>query len=316
MPYRLKSGEAVADGVRRIATEELESAAELLAHATAATRDEAIHEARKSIKKTRALLRLMRPEIDRIYAVENRRLRDLGRRLSEYRDATAIIETFDVLLEKYRDELGDARPSSVRRALTRARRAQQTGARIRPVLKRMSAAFTAAAKRASRWPLGTDGFSAVGPGLTAAYRTSRKAMARVNERPRADLVHEWRKRAKDHWYHVRLIEDVWTEVMQGYETSLKELETWLGDHHNLEVLREKLTASPETYGKPEDIERFLEVIAKFQKELLANAASLGERLHEQRPGQYREMIEGLWASWQAAPKSLRKFEKEQRAAGG
>jgi CHAD domain-containing protein len=312
MPYRLKFGEPVPEGIRRIAAEEMLSAAERLGHATVKTRDEAIHEARKSVKKTRALLRLMRPELAKIHPAENARLRQIGQRLSEYRDAAVIVETFDALKEKYKDELKGATLASIRRGPLRDRREQRLGPRLRQVLARMAAACRSAAARPARWPLHADGFDAVKPGLTAAYRRSRKAMWRARAHDRPDLAHEWRKRAKDHWYHVRLLEDVWTEVMQGYEKSLKDLETWLGNHHNLQVLKEKLEARPEAYGTPGDIEICLGLIGKYQEELRRNALSLGERIYEERPGQYRTAMRNLWESWQSEPRSLREIEKERR----
>ena len=66
-----------------------------------AERDTAIHEARKSMKKIRAALRLMRPELDAVYPAENTWFRDVGQQLSQFRDAGVMIETFDGLVAKY-----------------------------------------------------------------------------------------------------------------------------------------------------------------------------------------------------------------------
>src|SRR5690348_9415651 len=122
MAYHLKSGESVPDGIRRAACEELESAAAHLEGSLGTGRDEAIHEARKSIKKVRGLLRLMRPQLGRIYRSESEQLGDIGRTLSEFRDAGAIIGTFDDLREKYRNELGRSTLASIRRGLVRRKK--------------------------------------------------------------------------------------------------------------------------------------------------------------------------------------------------
>src|SRR5580700_8770899 len=103
MAYRLKRDESVIRGLKRVVREEMESAVAQLSGGNEASRDEAIHEARKSIKKVRALLRLMSAEFGEAYARENARLRDIARRLSQFRDAFAIIETFDDLAAKYQD---------------------------------------------------------------------------------------------------------------------------------------------------------------------------------------------------------------------
>ncbi len=74
--------------------------------------------------------------------------------------------------------------------------------------------------------------------------------------PRPENYHDWRKRVKDHWYHVRLLESLWTEVLEAREASLKNLETWLGDDHNLVVLCDKLTNEPEKYGEADGVQLF------------------------------------------------------------
>src|SRR6185437_17141784 len=97
MAYRLKKGESVPDGIKRITAGEIDSAIERLEHCGRKNRDEAIHEARKSVKKIRGALRLLRPELGDTYRDENGRFRELGHRLSGIRDAQATLEMFDAL---------------------------------------------------------------------------------------------------------------------------------------------------------------------------------------------------------------------------
>ena len=97
MSYRLESGEGVADGIRRIVAEELDDAIAGLragAEQAAEARDEAIHEARKSLKKSRSALRLVQEDLPRkTRAAENAAMRDAARRLSGARDAQVMIDT-------------------------------------------------------------------------------------------------------------------------------------------------------------------------------------------------------------------------------
>ena len=57
--WQLKSGESVADDVRRVALHELDRALALLRRGSRAS--ESVHEARKCGKRLRSLLRLVRP---------------------------------------------------------------------------------------------------------------------------------------------------------------------------------------------------------------------------------------------------------------
>jgi CHAD domain-containing protein len=311
MGYRLERNESVPEGLRRIAREQLDSAADELGK-TGKERSTGIHEARKGIKKVRAVLRLMRDELGGVYRKENLRLSRIGRRLSKFRDATASIEIFDALQRRHPEEL-PAQSFKTIRAKLAARRAQtERRGNVGGALKRIAAALRGASARVKAWPLEKDGFQAIAPGLESTFRAGRKALARAQKQPRPENYHDWRKRVKDHWYHIRLVEDLWTEVMLGYEKSLKELETWLGDDHNMVVLRETIEAAPEIRGMSKEVAALFDVMENYRKELRGNALSLGQRVYEEKPKQFTERMKQLWIAWQAEPKSLEIFEKRQR----
>jgi CHAD domain-containing protein len=314
MPYRLRASESVPEGIKRIVVEELDSATEQLSRNDHKGRDEAIHEARKSVKKIRGALRLVEPELGPTFRKENRRLRELGRKLSEFRDAAAIIETFDNVIEKHKESLQKNTLSSIRQALNKSKLETERTSHIARVVKEAISSFRATKKRINAWPLNSDGFRAIAPGLKTTFRRGRKGMAVAQKDPRPENYHEWRKRVKDHWYHVRLLENVWTEVMQAHEASLKNLETWLGDDHNLVVLREKLESKPEDYGDQKDIELFLTLAGEYQKELREKAMSLGQRVYEEKPRQFTRNMGKLWDAWQHQPDSMNDEQREDRQA--
>ena len=294
MAYRLQPGEAVPEGLRRIAREELSSAAAGLRQATAATRDDAIHEARKSIKKVRAILRLMRGELGRTYAIENRRLREVARRLSVYRDATVMIETLDQLGGHRKDDRSGRALGAIRRGLLENKRRLQRGAGMTIAMRRAGEALLAASARVNRWRLVMDGPVALAPGMETSYRRGRAAMATARRHAQPEHCHEWRKRVKDHWYHLRLLEDRWNAAARGREKNLKELETWLGEHHNLEVLSARLAAQAARRQKAEESEICRGLIRKMQHELRHKALALGRRLYRERPEMFRKRLLELW----------------------
>jgi CHAD domain-containing protein len=303
MAYRLKRDESVIAGIRRVVRDEIESAGDQLSGESKTSRDEAIHEARKSIKKVRALLRIVRPGLDGVYAPENARLRDIARRLSEFRDAFAILGTFDDLKKKYKDATRN-KLHSVRAGLDKRLKETRKEEDVALVLEEASVALRKAAKRVKSWPLQTDGYVAIGPGLEATYRAGRKALERVEKDGRPDEFHELRKRVKDHWYHVRLLEDLWSDVISAYEKSLKHLEDWLGIDHNLAVLREKIVAEPGFYGKEKDIELVLDLIDKYQKELRDRSLSLARRIYEEKPREVTRRMKHLWDTWRQEPEPM------------
>ncbi|HEY1182952.1 MAG TPA: CHAD domain-containing protein [Bryobacteraceae bacterium] len=294
MAYRFEPGESVREGLRRIAREELSSAAGGLRQATARTRDDAIHEARKSVKKVRAILRLMRGELGDTYRIENRRLRDVARRLSVYRDGTVMIETLDQLGEHYKDDRYAPALAVVRRGLVENQRRQRRGPRMTKAMRRAGEALLAASARVDRWRLVMDGPVALAPGMETAYRRGRARMAGARRNRQPEYCHEWRKRVKDHWYHLRLLENRWDATTRAREKSLKELETWLGEHHNLEVLSARLAAEGAGKRKRKEAELCRDLIGKLQRELRRKALALGQRLYSEPPELFRKRLTQLW----------------------
>ncbi len=313
MAYRFKAKESVPEGVRRIVGEEIDSAMNELADGKGPKRDEAIHEARKSIKKIRGALRLIQPELGRIYRKENDRLGATGRQLSEIRDAQAIIEVFDGMVEKYRGQLNPEAARSIRRGLLKDKQETEKRLKVDSVIRQALSALRATAKEVTGWPLKTDGFAAIAPGFKKRYQRGQDAMAAARKRPAPETFHEWRKRVKDHWYQVRLLESLWTEVLQARESALKDLETWLGDDHNLVVLSEKLQAGPEQYGGERNVQVFTRLAEEYSKELREKSLSLGERVYEQKPKLLIREMSKLWDAWQHQPPSMKNEQKEERA---
>jgi CHAD domain-containing protein len=291
MAYRLEPGESVREGLPRIAREELARAGAGLLEATAGGRDGAIHEARKSVKKVRAILRLMRGELGRTFGIENRRLREVGRRLSVYRDGAVMIETLDRLAGFRPDERNAAELAGIRRDLAANQRRQRLGDGMTAAMSRAAGELLAVEARIGRWRLVMDGPVALAPGIETAYRGGRARLADARRHARPEYCHEWRKRVKDHWYHLRLLESRWNPVMRARERSLKELETCLGEHHNLEVLAARLEADRR---KPREADRCRKSIGAMQRELRAKAIKLGERLYGEPPEAFAKRVAELW----------------------
>src|ERR1700744_3910364 len=93
MSYQLRNDEALADSVRRICRTQIAWAIGI-ASGTRHTDDTPVHETRKHLKKARAALRLVRKEIGRtLFRQQDQWLRDIGRLVSEVRDAEVRLET-------------------------------------------------------------------------------------------------------------------------------------------------------------------------------------------------------------------------------
>jgi CHAD domain-containing protein len=293
--YRLLDGEGLGDGARRIAAGRAGKAVERLrAIGTGEVKaDEAIHGARKDLKKLRTLLRLLRDELPKkVYAAESQRYREAARLLSPLRDAEVKLETLESLAEA--TELPAESAESWRLILARDREAAGDTAPDRAAEAEAIALIEAGRAGIEGWDV-RDSWKAIGPGLERAYRRGRKRM-RAAQRARDDdeAWHEWRKRAKDLWYAQQLLAGAWPQVIEPAAEEAHRLSEALGDHHDLALLRADL--HQRRLGDEET--RALEAaIERRQGELAAAALDLGARLYAERPQDFGRRQRRYWRAW-------------------
>jgi CHAD domain-containing protein len=287
--YRLTRDEPVPEGIARVALGRIDNALDELGGRTDSSPEDAVHSARKDMKKLRALLRLVRGEIgDQVYRRESTAFRDAGRELAGLRDADVMIATLNSL------ELPEKESGPLRQALEAHRIRTAAGGREQAAAG-AGDMLTVARARVADWPLETDGFAAFEEGLRRIYRRGRRNMRAARSQPTAENLHEWRKRTKDLWYHLALLEEAWPPVMQALADEAHELSDRLGDHHDLDVL----LAWARDHADPTAIET---AVDERRLRLQADAFDYGTRLYADKPGVFVDRI-GTW--WKASASAAR-----------
>jgi CHAD domain-containing protein len=286
MGYKLDLGEAPADAVRATAREQLEDGAAVLRDDHDDDPVGAVHQARKNVKKSRAILRLVRSDLgNKTYRRENRALRDAARTVANVRDADVMVETVEALHERFAGRVPKAEFDRVRRALQKDARSSR-GERNGDLGADLIDALQAAAARVEDWPIDGSGWSVARKGVATAYKRGRKAFAVADSDPTTETLHEWRKRVKDLWYHQRLLKPAWPDVLGAQADAAHELSDLLGDEHDLAVLAERL----EDDAFAGDIDAILDLIDERRAELLAQIRALGRRVYAEKPKAFTRRI--------------------------
>jgi CHAD domain-containing protein len=299
MSYRLQTDESLPAGMTRIVYEQLDQAIGALSHAEQDVH-ESIHETRKSLKKVRAVLRLMRGELGKMYKTENTRFRDAGRKLSDLRDAEARIETLDQMRDVFGDALKPERFGALRADLVRHRETTFGSVDVDQRIAEALEMIRVGRNQVETWPLKRSSFKAIRPGLTRIYRQGRDAFALAYAEPTVEHFHDWRKRVKDHWYHVRLLRNIWPDVMKSYEDELDHLGDLLGDDHDLAIFRETLLTEENNVNGGDATHALQGLIAQRQTELRTEAATLGRRIFAERPNKgFATRIQHYYKAWTA-----------------
>ena len=293
MPYHLFENETLEAGMKRLAREQVERAIgeiddrELGPHET-------VHQVRKRCKKVRALVRLVRPWFEDTYCEENAWYRDSAKPLSGIRDCQSQIECYDDLMEHFSSQVNRQQFGTIRGALTRQRnRLEGVGRLLAMFRERMVAGL----ERVEQWPLENVDFEAVIGGLRKTYGRGRRAMCAAYEAPKPESFHEWRKRTKYHWYHMRVLRDIWGPLMRRRRDEADRLGDYLGDDRDLVVLRRTICAKPDEYGKERDLQAITGLIDRRREELELEARSLGMRLFAEGKQRFVDRMRTYWEAW-------------------
>ena len=299
MSFEFKRDETIEHAVRRISRAQIDEIIADLARNRRISRDRAIHESRKRLKRLRAMLRLLRDAVNRsARRRENEFLRNAGRVLSAARDAAVLVEAFDELLKNSGERvqamaIGRVRAKLLahRRAAAREQKEKGIGALLRSLRQCKQRVMSVKIK-------GKD-FAALRGGLRHAFRRGRAAFdIALYDRDPAKL-HEWRKIVKQLWHQIELLEPIWPEVLRQLGDKLHALADCLGEDHDLAVLREVLIDEREAFDNQDDLETLTALIAARRGELQQAAMQLGTRIYDEKPATFIERMENYWNAWRA-----------------
>lgn len=311
MAYQFETTEPVAESFCRCAREEIDRALSELTDGVKVAPVTAVHEARKALKMERSLLRLGRGALGRRpRGRANAQLRDAARRLSGARDADVMLDALGALAERYAGQVPESTFAALRERLEQER--ARTRAEVAGSGELAAATDELRAVRAGMdgWRLRAGGWSAIEPGLERSYRRGRAAFALARRDPSVENLHSFRKRAKDLWYHLRLLGPSAPVTLQGHIKEAHGLADLLGDDHDLAVLHETvLRLGP---GLAADLGPVVGLIEHRRAQLQREARRAGERLYAEKP---RAFTRRLHRYWQAGRREARSTGHPAELAG-
>ncbi|GAA5505822.1 CHAD domain-containing protein [Novipirellula caenicola] len=300
MTFRLKQSESVSKSIRRIASEQIEKAIKEIEDSNL-SQAEKVHQVRKRCKKLRGLVRLVRPAMtdDFSYSNANGLFRKIAKPLSEARDSKIYLDSFDSLLARFVDANQQDRFQSIRDQLS-YHREQLLGDDV-DVATRLDDAqehFKDAFQSVQSLRLDAKGYEAWSHGLGKTYCRGRTAFREAQSDPSIETLHEWRKRVKYHTYHCKLLRLLWPALIESRYGEGKRLGDWLGDHHDLAVLKQRITDSPSDYGNRDVTDAFVSMIDQRSAQLESHAFRLGKKMFAEKPKRFLKRYRRYWKSIQ------------------
>jgi CHAD domain-containing protein len=295
MSYQLQAGETLGDGVRRVCCDEIRCAIEA-SKAPPNGKVSAVHATRKHLKRARAALRLMSRNVDLArFAAEQRNLRDVGRLISDVRDAEVRLGTVQQLRQLAR--------------IKKDRVLQKTEDLLCFELDSFFAAFsdwkeeaqaklTGVQKRIAQWHLANLDCEEIRRTVQETYKLGRGALSLAADKPSAENFHEFRKRTKELSYHLRILRPLHPPVFDPLTKKLKVLGEHLGQANDLAFLEERLASLHGRAMRGHGLKKLCRRMDARRAELQATACELGKKLFAKRPRDFARRIAHYFEAWE------------------
>jgi CHAD domain-containing protein len=249
--------------------------------------EQSIHRIRTTIKRLRALLRLLRPVVEtEFFDRENARLRTAARLLSFARDsevARDTLKTLPVSDDQSAQEAVNAVLPGLEKRVARAKAHEPDVTKVKKRLEQTRRSFRQLQFRATDQEI-------IKAGIRTVYRQGRRRMKAAVHTGQESAYHRWRIRAKNLYYDLQFLEPVWPKPLRRMVSRLSKLQDRLGLDHDLTILRAELEKTPEAFGGNEAVQRIVSCLDHQTQKLRRAAEPLGRKIWRQKPRRFSRRL--------------------------
>src|SRR6266513_3236397 len=281
MGFRLKLREPLPDGLKRVFREQVESALKLCRH-PAKERGVTVHEVRKHLKKLRAALRLTVSEVGKSrHAREDRYVREIGRLVSDLRDAQVRLQTLIQLRDETAKGSGENHFPRIEELLSLER--ESFSAAFAGWQKQAIPQLERVETRLLKWPLDGLTWKQICGAVGKIYKRGQRGLAKTIKQPVPENFHAWRKRVKDVWYQLRILQPLNRVVLEKIAADAEILGQLLGREHDFDFLLARLGNERGDETLRHELVELQKLIRKRNKRLRRDALELGRRFYAEPP---------------------------------
>lgn len=287
MRFEIVENERLGESIRRVTCEQIDGAIKA-SRVARNGKGSPVHRTRKHLKKARAALRLLAVDVKgERFQRENRRLRAVGRLISDVRDAEVRLETVKQLRSEPNEPCGHS--------------GAETEELLAFELDSFIAAFAGWQEEAARnleraregigrWELPDLTSAKVCCAVRKSYCTGRHALKRVEKKETAKRFHTLRKRAKELRHQLRLLRPLQRALFGEMVRDLKALSDTLGHAHDLSFVAQRLRSIAGATGRKRQNRALPALLKTREKDLWRTSSALAERFYALKPKEFSAQI--------------------------
>jgi len=254
-----------------------------------------IHEARKNIKKLRAVLRLIRHEIGiEKYQELNIFYRETGQKIALLRDDTSMVELLENFKENIKSpELQKVIQKSIRLAKKKREKEfadfykNKKGAQLNKSLSGKMAAL----KQAN---ISGNPEIFIMQSVGKVHRDTIKRMKQAEKEGSNEAYHNWRKQVKYLMFQMMILKNAWPKFFDAYIDELDKLQKLLGSLHDLNILNNYAVQGDLLTLDKKQKEALLNYIYPRRASLKKQVHVIGKQLFAENSVAFSKRVLGIW----------------------
>lgn len=295
MGFKIKRKERIQRAFHRLGRRQVKKALKQLRNPDQL---EALHEVRKTTKRTRALLRLFRASMsNKNYRSCAEPLHEAAGLLGAARDAHVKLHAVVDLMNRFKQELPAREFAPLRQVVSKQCREQKRDLSANKTFSRASRMLKDACREISAVRLNKSGWPPLAKGYKKSYLAGQCAFSAVKKEPTGENFHNCRKRVKDLYYQVGLLKKVQPASIAQANETLESLGRCLGEDHDLVLLTEALRGEQVAFRSTKSPKKLRRVITSRQCELRSKAIALARAFYRQKPSAFCKELGRYWKQW-------------------
>jgi len=252
--------------------------------------DVGVHEARKGCKEIRAILRLVKPNMEQSdFAGRQAFYREISARLSGNRDALVRQKTWQKLVSE-NPALEGRSSDEVARFLSSQEKLNALTEHGRDYFLDLALEVEKESTAPKNWDL-PKSLSDLVPNIKKIYQKARKAEKEAQNSDDIEHFHEFRKRSKDLFYSLRVLRPMFGKGLKAMVSDLEELTETQGVANDHAVLMDYLVEHRQSLDLDDnELDQVLSVINKKLHELQGLSHKKAKKLLSEPPGAFIKLL--------------------------
>ena len=298
MPYQLTKNEPIETSLKNILISGIKDAASVLSLKRGLHREQ-FKQARKSLKKARAVLFLLRGSIsEERFGEEEKNLRALSATFREVREAHVTEEVFQKLCRDNKNKSREEDLKEINDFLIR--KSNETVEQIfqkEKKLKEAIALLTAAMERIPEIKIKRDVWESIEEGIRSIYIECSELKDFCQDSDDVGAFIDWRKAVKFLRIELDFFKDGLSTEIEKWNRRLHELSDCLGEFQDLTMIQDQLEEGKKEIRNKKSLDEVVQMIKSRKKSLKKIAREIGREVFSQKPKAFTREFNSATTQW-------------------